>query len=488
MLSGSLKNYSDRTLYVFATTDEMSQRRITAARTTIGEDGRFKLELPKSDVTVRYFLAIGNAEGIFYAEPGINYVLTYFPSASEGTFQRFDRTEVVLQFAHLREDDCNKLIPEFNRDLYAFLDEHFYDFAVEKYRGSEAYRMTTTVQKGNDMAPVKTENKEKIQPDSMKFVNWVDGFRQSMIEKYEQGFKNVYFNTHFRYTMAELEMMSGVPARTLYEEYLMSQPVQWKHPSYMKFFNGYYEHCLENRKPETQQEILRTVNSKGDPGQLYETLKRDSLFLSEPVGQLAIIRGLRDLVGNTQYSRTGILLALERMQTMPCCNLYSDISKNAVYMLKRGKSGEPAGDFSLFTQNLDLWKFSEEQKGYTYFFFYADWSAGSRKEMQMMQKLYEKYKNDVTFIAVSMDDHLDQMKTFMQGNRTLQFDFLFAGNNPELKEILQIKSIPHALMVTPDGHIMYDYTRKPSEGIQMELDKIVGLLHPKSGEKTWQGK
>jgi hypothetical protein len=33
---------------------------------------------------------------------------------------------------------------------------------------------------------------------------------------------------------------------------------------------------------------------------------------------------------------------------------------------------------------------------------------------------------------------------------------------------------------------MFDYTRKPSEGIQIDFDKIVTLLRQPKGGKTWK--
>jgi hypothetical protein len=69
-----------------------------------------------------------------------------------------------------------------------------------------------------------------------------------MVDKYEVGFTNVYFSNYYRYTIAELELMAGVSSKTLYQEYLMSQPVLVRHPAYMKFFTAYYDRCLEGRK------------------------------------------------------------------------------------------------------------------------------------------------------------------------------------------------------------------------------------------------
>lgn len=487
-LSGSLKNHVDKNIYVFTYADELSQKRVLIGKTTIGAEGKFKMELPNSSKTVRYFVLIGNAEGILYAEPNKAYVIQYFPDANQSGFQRFDRNTVVIEYADLNAEDCNVLIPAFNKDLFAFLDEHFYDFAVEKYRGSEAYRKRVSTTRGNDLSARKDSASTNASEDSVSFTNWVEQFRLKMVDKYEHGFKNHFFNTHFRYSIAELEMMSGVTRKALYEEYLMSQEVQINHPSYMKFFMAFYDHCLENKKPLIQEQVIKYVNADRDPQQLYDLLLRDSLFFSPTVGQLALLVGLQDIYGNKTYVKGAIDVVLQRCQEMPCCNIYKTIARNLSDNFKAGKAGQKIEDFSIFTPKLDKWKLSEEQKGYCYFFFFTDWNASCKKELQMMQKLHEKYKSDISFYAISMDDHVDDLKRFMQSNREMDFTFLFAGNNPEIKESLMVRSIPHAIMIDPNSNLMYEYTRKPSEGIQTEFENISKKLRSPANDNSWKGK
>jgi len=138
-VSGSLKNHADKTLHVYANLDELSQQRELIGTAHLNDEGSFKVTLNETK-TRRVYLVIGNLEAVFYPEPNRNYILEYFPSATEADFVRFDRTAVDVRFHNLASDDINVLIPNFNKDLYSFLDEHFYDFAIDKYTGSEAVK------------------------------------------------------------------------------------------------------------------------------------------------------------------------------------------------------------------------------------------------------------------------------------------------------------------------------------------------------------
>jgi cellobiose-specific phosphotransferase system component IIB len=108
--------------------------------------------------------------------------------------------------------------------------------------------------------------------------------------------------------------------------------------------------------------------------------------------------------------------------------------------------------------------------------------------MIMMKKWQESYGKDVRFVAVSMDDDINKMRKYAQDNRDQDFVFIFGGSDPLLREKFNLRNVPFAVLVDPQGKYMYDYTRKPSEGLNLDLDKIVKLLHAPANSKTWQGK
>jgi thiol-disulfide isomerase/thioredoxin len=489
-ISGQLKNYPNNFLYVFKVNDDLSGRRTLVDKTSIDAEGKFKLQLKEVNETTRFFLMIGNAEGVFYAQPNTNYTISYFPNASEGDFQRLDRTPVVLQFSNLAEDDANNLIPSFNKDLYAFLDEHFYDFAVDKYRGSEAYRKKSSGKRGNDLGSMPSDDKtvEAATNDSLKFINWVEKFRTDMLDKYQAGLKNPFFSSYLRYTIAELELMSGVPSKILYEEYLMSQKVLLNNPAYMKFFNAYYDHCLENRKSTVQMAIQKAINADTDPFKAIDILQNDSAFQSAIIGELAVLKGLKDLYNNKQFSRGAVRKSMEMFADRANTIAYRTIASDIIWTFTKGKTGHSVSDFTVLTPKMDRWRFDENVGQFTYFFFFADWCTGCKKEMLLLDKLQEKYKGDIRFIAINMDEDIAALKKYMQENREMDFTFLFAGNNPEIREIFNLKSLPFALMVDTEGKVMYDYTRLPSEGLNLDLDKLQAMMRSKPGGNTWKDK
>lgn len=486
-VSGSLRNYNNQVLYVYETLDEVSNLRKEVLHVRLDDGGKFSFELNTTKVQ-RYHFIIKNAEATFYAHPGRDYLLLTFPDADNSQFQRFDRAVVDLVWQRLQDDDCNKLIPAFNADLSMFLEDHFYDFAVDQYKGSEAVKARIGRNSGSDLInKSEVDTSKKIVVDHDPFVNWVEKFRLESTDKYEIGFTNTYFSDYFRYTMAELELMAGKSKKELYSEYFMSQPVQPAHPAYMKFFLAYYDKVLDGRSTFYKDQILRIINAEQDPSKLVTLLMEDSVFLSQNVGQLAVLNGLKSLFSNPNYSKVALKNCMVRMQEMENCNLYREESKHVIYQLEKCKSGYEVPDVECLNLKLDRVNLLDEVKGYTYIFFFADWCSSCKKEMLMMQKLQQEYGKDITFIAISVDETMDEMKSHIISNKNQDFIFLFAGNNAELRDAFNLRAIPHAVLIDPDGKYIYDYTRKPSEGINLDFNKIVKMLREPKNGNTWQG-
>jgi hypothetical protein len=486
-ISGVLKNQADKVLYAYANLDELSGKRIHLGTANLDDTGKFKM-LCDIQQTTRVFLVIDQLEGVLYAEPGKTYEVNYFPNLEEASIVTFDRSPVEITYLHLPKNDLNEVIPQFNNDLYAFLDEHFYDFAVDTYTGSDAVKKMQASNGKSDLfrKDPNAQDSVKVVKSEKGFVDWVGNFETEMQTKYAEASSNAYFNDYMRYSIAELKMMAGMNRKQLYNTYFMSQPVQTTHPAYMKFFSAYYDHILERKSIQFQDKVMRIVNGERDPHKLYDLLKSDSLYMSEFVGELVVLKGLKDLYANTQYSKSSIILTMENLIRMPTMKLYKDIAQRIVDHLTKCTTGWELENFTLLDIQREKWVWNEQEPRYTYFFFYADWSSASKKEMLMMQKWFETYGKDVRFVAISMDDHIDKMISYAQKNRDFKYEFLYGGVDPLLREKFMLRSIPHAVLVDMDGKIMYNYTRKPSEGLNLDLDKITALLRKPKGGNTWK--
>ncbi len=104
--------------------------------------------------------------------------------------------------------------------------------------------------------------------------------------------------------------------------------------------------------------------------------------------------------------------------------------------------------------------------------FWATWCPPCIAEMPSLQKLYDKYKNEVEFLFVTSDS-----KKIVKGFKTNKnYTFPVFQQLSVAPEILQTRSIPRTLIINKQGEIIIDKSGAVDwfgENIQKEINKLV---------------
>jgi thiol-disulfide isomerase/thioredoxin len=476
----------DRRVSVVAVDDYLSDRMVLFASSIIPNSGKVSLTFDLKE-TRAVKLRIGHAEGVLYVEPNKSYSIAW-PTSKAGDMEKFDKVEVDLIFEQLPTDDLNALIRQFNADYALFVKDHYYDFATTEFKGSEV--ATSTISKRDPKSDLikRKEGKDSAQIDVglHKFGRLVDQFKSEIDRKYEANYSNAYFHQYVRYSIAELELVSGVNKKELYHEYFMSQRILHRNPSYMRFFQLFYTGCLTGLKSEKQELVMRAINADRNADDLLIYFQFDSLYTSETIRNEAMILGLRDLYNNRDYVKPAILEVIRKLENKSQDSLITKTAVNINYLLTHAKQGATLDAFTLLDEKDERWESNQQSGKFTYYFFFSNGCTSCIREMLVLEKYQEQYARDIDFVAISMDENQAQFKKYLGDHRTQKFTFLQGQGDALLREKFNLRSIPYAVLIDPDGKFVADYTRKPSEGVQLEFDKIVKKLHqPKQGN-TWR--
>ena len=488
-IRGSAPSYSNQKLVIFQTDDYISGYRSVLSASEIREDGTFSAEVTLTTPR-ELILAVGGVEGILHAVPGNSYSII-FPKPHPNQPRTFDRTPADIGFQLAGPGEVNLLIRAFNSDYTRFLADHFYHFALEQFTGSETYRARLENQEDlTDLIAGKSASADTsaiVIISEQRFGELVAAFASRVHEKYGLWYTNKYFHDYVRYALAELELLSGASRRDLYTEYFMSQPAQPSHPSYMKFFNLFYSSQVIADPPAAlRQDIARAINTERSGTRIAHLLKSDSLYQSPVLRSLAVMKGLRDAVGSGLYTRASIEASLDEMASRDTEPVIRAIAGRTVAQMRRGRAGTLLDDFVLLDDENDPWTWSEHTGRYTYILFFADWCSACKKDLMILEKQWEVYKQQIDFIAICMDDDYAAFRSYLESHRSQRFTFLFGGNDPLLRQKFGLRAIPHAVLTDPDGRLVADYTRRPGEGIQMEFDKIMKRASQNPGSGTWK--
>lgn len=485
LIDGVAKTFGGRKIVAFQIEDYISEKRSVIASSDIDPDGRFKLEF-KAVATGPVYLNISRHEATVYVSPGAHYTIN-FPEAPPGTIKKFDKTTVEVAFENLPENDINALIRSFNAEYAAFIRDHYYDFAASEYHGSETWlkSLGEKSQKTDMTKRAASKDSSQHQLETKAFRQVVDEFITHSDLTYSNVSTDEFLRDYIKYSNAELELMAGMKRNIFYHNYFMSQRVQPTHPSYMSCFHAYYHHFLTQRQKDIQSGIIKAVNQERNPMKLVTLFEGDSSCLSTEVRYLAVIKGLHDIYYDRTYTKYSVEKTLMNFP-VETGNM-KQIARNVAMELTKCQEGWTAEDFVVADESGDKWKLSENLGSPTYYMFFATWSNSSLKELQIMQNLHDKYGKQIRFIAVSLDDDYETFKKYIVEHKEQKFTFLFGGGAPMLSYDYDVRTIPHAVMLNTEGKFMFDFTRKPSEGIQMDFDKMMILMKQnQQGPKTWK--
>lgn len=457
---------------------------------TVAEKGNYKLDFNVAG-TRQIFLQVGNTEGEMIVEPGRDYQVD-IPVLLTNEQITFDRTVIELVFRNLPDSDINFGFRKFDSDYRSFIEDHYYDFAVGEFKGSETFKSGLGTKKSSTDIYRSSDQPKGFSDQKMPlgdFNNWVELFELYVDSNYTTYLEHPFFRDHKNYRIAELELISGVRPWIIYEENYFSKKIQYTHPSYFSLFRILYANLFEKKSDKDSKDWIKmSINADKSVQSLEFVFKNDSLFFNEDIRTLAMVLNVRDAYYKSDYSKVSIETLLENISSKDRRTEIAFVSGNMLKVLKNGKQGWNIEDFKLVDSKKEIWNLNDHKGGYTYFVFFTTWSASSLKELLVLEKMTENYKDYVNFVAVCMDDSFEDFEKYVKSHPKQEFKFLFGNADPQLKRIFNVRSIPSVVMLDADAKVMFDYTRRPSEGVQQEFENIKARSAKKSivGPKTWK--
>jgi thiol-disulfide isomerase/thioredoxin len=485
VVQGDAPGYEGRKLAVVALHDEFSAKRVILAQCDIRDDGTFRIEFDVQS-TQRVYLHIQRVEAPLYVQPESAYNVI-FPLVSEKEYRRFDRTEVSLQFRELMPSDVNFIIRKFNADYALFIQEHFYDFATEEYKGSQEYLRHLSVDKS---AVDLYARREAVDSTRLKvergFGKWVSNFSDSIAQADELSLDAEFTNEYKRYALAELHLLSGMNRKLFYESYFMSITPRIHNPAYAGCFKLFSTNVLTGRKAGVQSAIIKAINVDRDLLRLAEALSPETELISDRLKQIAAISGLQDVYNNKSFDQSSIDILLKKVQTGD--TIVDAMAAAVLFQVNRCKSGWPVGDFKFTDENQERWTLDNADGLPICMLFFASWSPNSQKEVLVLERWQEKFRGRIQFVAVCMDDDYRNYRKYLEENLKLPLKLLFGNAEPLVQEKFNLKAIPHIIFLDPKGLVLTDTCPLPSDPtFESFANRAAASTQPiKQGPKTWK--
>jgi thiol-disulfide isomerase/thioredoxin len=288
-----------------------------------------------------------------------------------------------------------------------------------------------------------------------------------------------------KYAIAELYLLSGMKRIAFYESYFMSVALPMQNPAFINCFKVYYQNLLTGRKSDLQSKIIKAVNIDRNLDLLADVFIADSTMQSQRIRRLACLNGLRDVYFNKSFDRGAIDWLLSTSSTGDA--MIDRVAQNILAQFKRCAPGELMPSMTLTNETQEKWSVDEYNGIPLYLYFFATWSPSSLKELQILERWQEKFDGRVAFVAVAMDDDYMDFRKYLEDHPKQMLSFVYGNADPFIQEKLNLKAIPHQLLIDEQGKIVSDLEAPSDAGFEAMLNRVALKADGKQQHpKTWK--
>lgn len=144
------------------------------------------------------------------------------------------------------------------------------------------------------------------------------------------------------------------------------------------------------------------------------------------------------------------LASLQRIVNLLCCAFLLLLSGGVAAIPEKG----PAPDFTLKSRQGHNVKLSEHRGEVIMINFWASWCAPCRKEMPLLEELYQRYKDGgFTLLGVNVEEDSNSAKALLREVQ-VSFPILFDNSN-KVSEMYKVEAMPSTIILDRDGKVRF---------------------------------
>lgn len=223
---------------------------------------------------------------------------------------------------------------------------------------------------------------------------------------------------------------------------------------------------------ETNVEYEKNIEKYQNDDEAYFSLGfniSDSLITNNEVKQFVTYQLLNDIITYTAPDVAPDHLAY--MEVNCTDSAYKAQLNSSLAEWAYLKPGNKAPGFSypdINEQNVSL----TDLKGkYVYVDVWATWCGPCKAEIPHLKKLEHKFREkNIAFVSISVDENVNAWRKMVKDKALKGIQLYTGGWQCDLSKEYKIQSIPRFLLIDPDGNIVSARAKRPSGGIEAELE------------------
>lgn len=447
--------------------------------------GNFQFQVFPEGIEQR-IIRVGERNIKLFVEPDRVYELTIPEFPSDKPKQFFTANNWVDPvFDTLPPNDINALISHFNYRYERFFSENYTEIAKSKGSGHRAYKKS---KKGNLQKTRLITKNDSIQQDVKEdsYYQLVLSFEEESDSLY-QAVNKPFFDHYREYAIGVMKLSAGLQHQPAFDAYLKDRSVLAHHPEYLNFFNAFHGSVFFELTQDDEGMPLKTALNNADGYQaVSDALEEVYPFAQDPVARdLLIITQVQRIFAQDYFSKNALLKLLSELEENTSEPELETMAANVYQDLSKSMAGYPLESFKLLNKKNEMVTLRDFEGQFVYISFFTTWCQSCLRELSMLESLQKEYGRDITFLSISMDHSYPDYKSFLENHMNYKWQFLFGAGDKLLQEKLGVYSVPHFIMIDPNGKKMFSYTKMPSEGIEKVFHKIKYEANKGEKIKVW---
>jgi len=478
VITGYAEGRTSGTVYAYQYADVFTAQREILDECDLDASGHFDLSF-KCVETRQIFLSINRVSAALYVHPDDEYKVI-FPNENRVAFRSFSNSRVSLFVEP--QNHLTDTLWRIDTAIAAFVNTHFFDYAYQQFRGPESYIEEARKRSPDADLFNRSNLSDTIQDvDVISIKSSFQKFSEDLTRRFETGCSN-YTQQYLRYALAELEMMTLPSFSSFYNRYFSGASVQWSNTAYVRTFRAFFQGYLD--KHSDALPLGWSDNFDQLCMALDDLLLAGNKELYAGIWMLHVLES-RGLWEDAARDNNRILgdISNHFQSSLPIQSLVGGIKKQSTMI----SPGRLIDSLRLTDGRGERWQLSDEEQGYKYFLFFAQWNTESVKEIRLLERLSEKMKGLMKIYAVCCDADYSTYKKFLSTCANSQVMFLYAGCNPEVDDVCGLKLIPDALLLNPQNRTMTPHAPLPSGRLEEYFKKITDeMKKPGNRRKSWK--
>ncbi len=284
---------------------------------------------------------------------------------------------------------------------------------------------------------------------------------------------NPFFETHARFYIAYLERTLNTKSfGTLVETCLIDQPIHYHHPMYMDFLQTMFDSYVFAGSPAFGfRDLQQAVNQQESYSSLMKTLGKDPVFRNAVFREVVMLLGLQKMMGMEGFDADKVLGILGQVRDQSKYSKHRLMAGNILEQQTALRPGFPAPVLSLHGDEQHGLSLQDYRGQYLYLFFWAGWCPVSMAETTPMTELAAGLSDEVALLGVLVDRDEKSIPDLPGKD---DFRLVHFGGDYRLLDRYQVRTIPHYLLIDPQGRIAACPFTSPSGGAAGKIRELSG--------------